>query len=98
MPPRKGQKHRFPLNTFTAVKRNQEVQLACALAKDKQYAAKAKKLKQLEAKAISSIKFSLLFVVRYWNMVMRSLILITDELIVFYFHLDCPLSNLCKSS
>ena len=61
------------------------VQLDCALAKDKQYVAKAKKLKRLEAKVISSVKFSLLFVVRYWNMVMRSLILITDELNCVFF-------------
>ncbi|KAK2547134.1 hypothetical protein P5673_033100 [Acropora cervicornis] len=51
MPPRKGQKNRFPVNRFLAIKRNQDVQLACALVKDKEYVAKAKKIKRLESKA-----------------------------------------------
>ena len=50
MPPRKGQKNRFPVNRFLAIKRNQDVQLACALVKDKEYVAKAKKIKRLESK------------------------------------------------
>ena len=50
MAPRKGQKNRFPINTFLAIRRNVDEQLALALAKNKEYNAKAKKLKRLEAK------------------------------------------------
>ena len=50
MAPRKGQKNRFPINTFLAIRRNVDEQLALALAKNKEYNAKAKKLKCLEAK------------------------------------------------
>ena len=50
MAPRKGQKKRFPLNAFLQIKREQDVQLASALAHDKEYRAKAKKLKRLDAK------------------------------------------------
>lgn len=50
MPQRKGQKNRFPVNRFITIKRNQDVQLVCALANDKEYAAKAKKNKRLESK------------------------------------------------
>ena len=48
--PRKGQKNRFPINTFLAIRRNVDEQLARALAQNKEYNAKAKKLKHLEAK------------------------------------------------
>ena len=50
MAPRKGQQNRFPVSTFLAIKRNQDVQLVCALGKDKEYVAKARKLKRLESK------------------------------------------------
>ena len=50
MPPWKGQKNRFPVNRFLATKQNQDVQLACALVKDKEYVAKAKKINRLESK------------------------------------------------
>ena len=50
MAPWKGQKNRFPVNRFLAMKRNQDVQLACALVKDKEYVVKAKKIKQLKSK------------------------------------------------
>ena len=50
MAQRKGQKNRFPINTFLAIRRNVDEQLALALAKNKEYNAKAKKLKRLEAK------------------------------------------------
>ena len=50
MAPRKGQKNRFPISTFFAIKRNVDEQLALALALNKEYNAKAKKLKRLEAK------------------------------------------------
>ena len=52
MAPRKGQKNRFPINTFLAIRRNvdEQLALALALAKNKEYNAKAKKLKCLEAK------------------------------------------------
>lgn len=95
---RRGENHGFPVNTFLVVKRYQDVQLASALANDKEYVAKAKKLKRLETKVISSVKFSLLFGSRYWNKVMRSLVLIIVELnfILFPFRLS-PI-NLYKSS
>ena len=48
MAPRK--KNRFPRNTFFGHRRNVDEQLARALAQDKEYNAKAKKLKRLEAK------------------------------------------------
>jgi len=47
---KKGQKYRFPLNTYLAIKRNQDLQLAEGLANDKHYVAKAKKLKRLQSK------------------------------------------------
>ena len=50
MAPRKGQKNRFPVNRFLAIERNQDVQLACALVKDKEYIAKAKQIKRLKSK------------------------------------------------
>lgn len=46
----KGQNRRFPLNKYLQIKRNQDIQLASALAKDKNYVAKAKKLKRLQSK------------------------------------------------
>ena len=60
MAPRKGQKNRFPLNTILAIRTNVDEQLARALAQDKVYNSKAKKLKRLEAKVQKSvaIKFS----------------------------------------
>ena len=47
---RKGQNRRFPLNAYPQMKRNQDAQLACDLANDKNYVAKAKKLKRLQSK------------------------------------------------
>ena len=47
---KKGQNRRFPLNTYLELKRNQDLQLADALANHKNCVAKAKKLKQLQSK------------------------------------------------
>ena len=47
---RKRQKNSFPINTFLAIRRNVDEQLARALAQNKEYNAKAKKLKRLESK------------------------------------------------
>ena len=60
---KKGQNNRFPLNTYLAIKRNQDLQLARALANDKNYVSKAKKLKRLQSKvgykiATSNVEFS----------------------------------------
>ena len=54
---RKGQKNRFPSNAFLEIKRNQDIMLVRALAEDKTYAAKAKKLKHLEAKVNKPFSF-----------------------------------------
>ena len=47
---RKGQNRHFPPNNYLELKRNQDLQLADALANHKNYVAKAKKLKRLQSK------------------------------------------------
>ena len=59
MPPRKGQKNRFPLNEYLEVKRNQDALLVSALAPDKEFTKKARKLKRLEFK-VNKIEYQIL--------------------------------------
>lgn len=59
MPPRKGQKNRFPLNEYLEVKRNQDALLVSALARDKEFTKKARKLKRLELK-VNKIEYQIL--------------------------------------
>ena len=67
MPPRKGQKNHFLLNRFLAIKRNQDVQLACALVKDR-IRSESEKNKAARVKGTASrIKFSLVFVTEYYD-------------------------------
>lgn len=59
MPPRKGQKNRFPLNEYIEIKRNQDALLVSALARDKEFTKKARKLKRLESK-VNNIEYQIL--------------------------------------
>ena len=64
MPSRKQQKNCFPVKRFLAIKQNQDVQLACALVKDKEYLAEAKKNKAARVKGtVSQIKYPFVFVI-----------------------------------
>ena len=68
---RKGQNRRFPLNAYLEIKINQkDVQLACALANDKNYVAKLKRLQSKVGckKSISCFSYEMLifqFVICY---------------------------------
>lgn len=53
MAPRKGCKKRFPLNDYLQIKRQQDVLLVSAIARDREFAKKARKLKRLESKVIT---------------------------------------------
>lgn len=59
MPPRKGQKNRFPLNEYLEIKRNQDALLVSALARDEEFTKKARKLKRLESK-VNNIEYQIL--------------------------------------
>ena len=50
MAPRKGCKKRFPLNDYLQIKRQQDVLLVSAIARDREFAKKARRLKRLESK------------------------------------------------
>lgn len=64
MAPRKGTKKRFPLNDYLQIKRQQDVLLVSAIARDREFAKKARKLKRLESKVNSTYMCKIKYQIR----------------------------------